>query len=67
MASTTPQPGAPEPDWTDQVTDLVVDVVDTVRDKATGPVLKVARQAVYGTIAFFVVLVMPLAPSHLER
>lgn len=46
-----------EPDWTDQVTDLVVDLVDTVRDKTTGPVLKGARGVVYGTVAFFVVVV----------
>jgi len=52
------QSTASEPDWTDQVTDLVVDVVDTVRDKTTGPVLKGARGLVYGTIAFFVVIVL---------
>lgn len=48
----------PEPDWTDQVTDMVVDLVDTVRDKTTGPVLKGARGAVYGIIAFIVIIVI---------
>ena len=47
-----------EPDWTDQVTDLVVDLVDQVRDKATGPISKGARGIVYGTVAAVVVLVL---------
>jgi hypothetical protein len=51
-------PTSSEPDWTDQVTDLVVDLVDTVRDKTTGPVLKGARGVVYGTVAFFAVIVL---------
>lgn len=59
MASPEVQHSPPsEPDWTDQVTDLVVDLVDTVRDKTTGPVLKGARGAVYGTVAFMVVIVI---------
>lgn len=44
----------PEPDWTDQVTDLIVDVVDRVHDKTTGPLIQVARAFVYGTVAAIV-------------
>jgi len=43
-----------EPDWTDQVTDLVVGAVDSVRDKTTGPILMVARGLVYGVVALLV-------------
>lgn len=43
-----------EPDWTDQVTDLIVDVVDRVHDKATGPLLQASRVLVYGAVAFIV-------------
>jgi len=50
-----------EPDWTDQVTDLVVDVVDTVRDKATGPIIGGARKVVYGTVALLVLVVVAVA------
>ena len=53
-----PKTPAAEPDWTDQVADLVVDLVDTVRDKTTGQILKVARGAVYGTVAALAILVM---------
>lgn len=49
-SSTAPAVG-PEPDWTDQVTDLIVDVVDRVHDKTTGPLVQVARAVVYGTVA----------------
>lgn len=54
----TPATAPPEPDWTDQVTDLVVDVVDTVRDKATGPIILGARRVVFGTVALLVALVL---------
>ncbi|MFN8049861.1 MAG: hypothetical protein U0Q22_00280 [Acidimicrobiales bacterium] len=47
-----------EPNWTDQVTDLVVDLVDSVRDKTTGPVLKAARGLVFGTISLVVLFVV---------
>ena len=59
MASPEVHPTTPtEPDWTDQVTDLVVDLVDSVRDKTTGPILKGARGVVYGLIAFLMVIVI---------
>lgn len=45
---------APETDWTDQVADLIVDVVDRVHDKTTGPLVQASRWLVYGTVAFFV-------------
>ena len=47
-----------EPDWTDSVTELVVDLVDATRDRTTGPILKVARIAVYGLVVSFVLLVV---------
>lgn len=49
-----------EPNWADQVTDLVVDVVDTVRDKTTGPVLKGARGVVFGTVAVIVLFAVAI-------
>jgi hypothetical protein len=42
-----------ESDWTDQVTDLVVDVVDRVHDATTGRIIGVAKAVVYGTVALF--------------
>jgi hypothetical protein len=47
-----------EPDWTEQVTDLVVDVVDSVRDRTTGTVLQVARYVVFGLVALIVLPVI---------
>jgi hypothetical protein len=46
-----------DPDWADQATDAVIKVVDSVREKTTGPVLNVARGIVYGLIGFFAALV----------
>jgi len=43
-----------EPDWTDQVTDLLVSTVDAVRDRTTGPILKIARGVVYGVVALLI-------------
>ena len=53
-----PTSNGTEPDWTDQVTDLIVDVVDRVRDRTTGPILKIARGVVYGIVA--VVVAVPV-------
>jgi hypothetical protein len=39
------------PDWPAQATDTIVKVVGQVRDKTTGPIIKVARVIVYGTLA----------------
>lgn len=38
-------------DWPRQATEQVVKVVDTVRDKTTGPVLDTSRWFVYGLVA----------------
>jgi len=58
---TTPDPATSEhtrddPDWTDQVSDLVVDGVDKVRVRTTGPVLNVAHASVYGLVAAILAL-----------
>ncbi len=47
-------PASNEPDWTDQVTDLVVDVVDRVHDSTTGPLLAIAKSIVVGVVAAIV-------------
>jgi hypothetical protein len=53
-----PRPAAPattdESDWTDQVTDLIVDVVDRVHDATTGKLVTAARWAVFGVAAVFI-------------
>jgi hypothetical protein len=53
-------PAAGEPDWTDQVTDLIVDVVDRVHDKTTGPIIGLATRVVYGTVALLAGLVVTI-------
>jgi hypothetical protein len=53
-------PPAGEPtDWPAQATDSILNLVDNVRDKTTGPALTAARAIVYGTIIFL--LAVPLA------
>jgi len=42
---------AAEPDWTDQVTDLIVDSVDKVRERTTGPILDYSRISVHALVA----------------
>lgn len=50
--STLPDNAAkPEDDWTVQVADRIESVVETVRDKTTVPITKVARALVYGMVA----------------
>lgn len=62
MASTEVNPPTPaQPDWTDSVTGLVVDTVDTVRDMTTGPVLKASRALVFGTIALLTLVFFGIA------
>lgn len=53
------EPGsrATDPHWSDQAADTVVRVVDSVREKTTGPVLTAARAIVYGLIGLFVAFV----------
>jgi hypothetical protein len=63
-ASGVPHESDDAADWTDQVTELIVDTVDKVRARTTGPVLNVAHAAVYGIVAAIVavpVLVAVLA------
>jgi len=54
-------PSAAESDWTDQVTDLIVDVVDRVHDSTTGPLLQASRVVVYGAVALIVGFVLLVA------
>ena len=54
-----PEPPAPPPptggsDWPAQVTDLIVNLVDSVKDKTSGPATSAARGLVYGTLAAIV-------------
>jgi hypothetical protein len=42
--------------WPAQAADLVVEVVDAVRDKTTTPVLTIARAVVYGTAIVFLAI-----------
>ena len=51
----TPAPGSKE-DWTDQVTDLIVDTVDKVRSRTTGPILEIAKGSVHAVVALILVL-----------
>ncbi len=52
-------PPAPDTtDWPAQATDSIINLVDNVRDKTTGPALTAARALVYGTIIFL--LAIPL-------
>jgi hypothetical protein len=48
-------PGNPltDPNWADETTDTVVRFVGNVRDKATTPIVYVARGLVFGLIALF--------------
>jgi hypothetical protein len=67
MALPTGRPGTPvDPvtptgggaDWPRQATEQVVKVVDTVRDKTTGPVLTAARATVFGLLALIAVVIL---------
>jgi hypothetical protein len=52
-----PSPTAePTGDWTDQVTELIVETVDKVRVRTTGPVLNVTHASVYGIVAAIVAI-----------
>ena len=60
IATTTPTTSATSPaeetDWTDQVTDLIVDVVDRVHDSTTGKVITAARWTVFAVAALFIAI-----------
>lgn len=51
-------PGSAQ-DWTDQVTGLIVDSVDKVRSRTTGPILEVTRGSVHAVVALL--LLTPVA------
>ena len=58
-----------EGDWTDQVTALIVDTIDKVRSKTTGPILEVSKGMVYAVVALMlavpiVVLFLQISPFH---
>jgi len=46
----------PTRDWAVEAADRVVDVVDLVREKTTGPALKAGRWVVYGVVMFFILV-----------
>ena len=43
-------------DWPKQVTDQIVSTVNDIRDKTTGPAIKISRSVVYGLTACFLLL-----------
>lgn len=45
------------PDWSAQAADTVVDLVDNVRSKTTGPLLQAAKVVVYGIVIVVVAIV----------
>lgn len=47
---------SPDQDWPKQATDAVVRVVDSVRDKTTGPAVNAAHAAKYGIVAAILAL-----------
>lgn len=53
--STQVEPGSSQ-DWTDQVTGLIVDNVDKVRNRTTGPILEITRGSVHAIVALTLVL-----------
>ena len=61
---TNASPATNEPDWADQVTALIVDSVDRVRDRTTGPVLELAKGLVQAVVAVLIltpILVLAVA------
>lgn len=51
LAAPAATPTASEPDWPAQAADAIVEQVGKVRDKTTGPALKVARYVIFGAFA----------------
>lgn len=50
-ASAPTAPTAAQPDWPAQAADVIVEQVGRVRDKTTGPALRVARYVIFGAFA----------------
>ncbi len=46
------------PDWGGQISTMFLDLVDSVRDKTSGPALKVARALVYGLVIFVALIAL---------
>ncbi len=60
-------PGLP-PDWPQQATTKVVDLVDNVRSKTSGPAIRISRAVVYGLVAVVLLLIaLPLLLIGLTR
>ena len=57
MVESNQRSSAPSPDWSSQAADTVVDLVDNVRAKSTGPLLTAAKAVVYGIVAFVLAVV----------
>lgn len=53
-ASASPSAGPAPADWADQVTDLIVDTVDKVRERTTGPVLEISKGVVHAVVALLI-------------
>jgi hypothetical protein len=45
-----PSPVRERHDWTDQIVDRLVEIIERVRAATTGPLLKIVRAVVYGII-----------------
>jgi hypothetical protein len=45
-------------DWPAEAADRIVDLVDNVRDKTTGPIQTIARAVVYGLLAAILALIV---------
>ena len=43
-----------DPNWADQVTELIVDSVDKVRERTTGPILEIAKGTVQGVVGLMI-------------
>lgn len=54
MPQTSGEPDTPSSSWPDQATDLIVQSVETVRDRTVGTAVRVARAIVFGLFAFFI-------------
>lgn len=54
MSKISDEPDTPSSSWPDQATDLIVQGVETVRDRTVGTAVRVARTIVFGLFAFFI-------------
>jgi hypothetical protein len=60
VTQTSPRPGPASPsggDWAAQAADKVEQVVATLHEKTTAPILKGARGAVWGVLATFLIII----------